>query len=445
MTFSKNPYWIKSGTYSFLQNITRLLFGFGSFYLLVRSLTVEEFGIWSLFLIVANFIEVARNGLIQNGLIVALQQGNPNEKAEIQSASFLINIFFTIFSIILLLLFHNYLSAVWEAPALAMVLLIFTSTVALALPLSHFLYIQQANFSFKGIFYSNLVRNGIFFFLILYHFIADQTRLSLNFLIIYQSISVLVAGMVAYGFAKKFFSGSFHVSRTRVTGMLQYGKFVFANNLISIFLRSVDQILLGYLMSPAAVANYNTSLRITNLTEIPTQSIASVVFPQSAKKSKEGNPEPIKRLYEKSVGTILAMILPLVIVVLIFPETIVTIIAGNKYQHTASILQVMIFYSFFIPYSRQFGTILDSIGMPEKNLIFTVFGAVLNTVLVYFCIIKYGILGSVVGTLISLIIRFGLQYWFLYKTLNVNILNTIRYAFHFYKFSFQTIKKKFSN
>ena len=62
-------YWIRSGAYTILQRSSMLLFGVGSFMLLVRMLSKEDFGVWSLFLSVATLFEVARNGLIQNALI----------------------------------------------------------------------------------------------------------------------------------------------------------------------------------------------------------------------------------------------------------------------------------------------------------------------------------------------------------------------------------------
>ncbi|MEZ4847758.1 MAG: hypothetical protein R3B93_03850 [Bacteroidia bacterium] len=58
------------------------------------------------------------------------------------------------------------------------------------------------------------------------------------------------------------------------------------------------------------MAIYGTAIKITNLVEVPTQSIAAIVFPQSARRIENEGRESVKRLYEKSVGVILALIIP---------------------------------------------------------------------------------------------------------------------------------------
>src|SRR6478752_8768327 len=95
-------YWIRSGAYTILQRSSMLLFGVGSFMLLVRMLSKDDFGVWSLFLSVATLFEVARNGLIQNALIKYLNSHDEAEHASIISASFYLNILLTIISLVII-------------------------------------------------------------------------------------------------------------------------------------------------------------------------------------------------------------------------------------------------------------------------------------------------------------------------------------------------------
>jgi O-antigen/teichoic acid export membrane protein len=117
--------------------------------------------------------------------------------------------------------------------------------------------------------------------------------------------------------------------------------------------------MLGALLSPAATGAFNVAVRIMGLVEIPTNTMAVMVFPQSAKRMATGGQDAIKYLYEKSVGTVLALVVPCFLFLVLFPGFVVHIIAGNKYPETIPIIKVTVLYCFFIPYSRQFGTILD--------------------------------------------------------------------------------------
>ena len=91
MNDSNKHYWLKSGSYALVLNIQQLLFGFGSFYLLVRMLDKQSFGIWTLFVATTSIFEMARSGLIQYSLIKFLSESPEEEKPKIISASFILS------------------------------------------------------------------------------------------------------------------------------------------------------------------------------------------------------------------------------------------------------------------------------------------------------------------------------------------------------------------
>ena len=45
--------------------------------------------------------------------------------------------------------------------------------------------------------------------------------------------------------------------------------------------------MLGTMISPDAAGTYNVAIRIFNLTDIPTNALGAIVFPQSAKRFAE--------------------------------------------------------------------------------------------------------------------------------------------------------------
>ena len=123
------------------------------------------------------------------------------------------------------------------------------------------------------------------------------------------------------------------------------------------------------MISPVASGSYNVAMRIVSLTDIPTNALGAIVFPQSAKRFAEQGLKAGKYLYEKSVGTIIAILIPIVIFVFCFPHFIVRLIAGIKYGEAAPMVQFIILTCLFSPFDRFFGVILDSIGRAKLNFI----------------------------------------------------------------------------
>jgi len=162
-------YWINSGLYTFLQRFSTLVFGFGGFYMLIRMQSKSEFGVWALVISVTALLEVARNGLIQNGLIKFSIGASENDQAQIQTAALFLNIALTIVSCIFLFFSGPYFETIWHASSANYLLKLYCLTSIALIPFQQFSYIQQAKFDFKGLFIMTLIRQGSFFFVILYY------------------------------------------------------------------------------------------------------------------------------------------------------------------------------------------------------------------------------------------------------------------------------------
>ena len=93
----KNKYWIKSGLYTLLTRVMNVAFGFGSFYLLVRVFSKEEFGAWVLYIAVAAFVEVSRNGILQNSFVKYAASKEKKEFSEIFYSSSALNLCISFF------------------------------------------------------------------------------------------------------------------------------------------------------------------------------------------------------------------------------------------------------------------------------------------------------------------------------------------------------------
>lgn len=425
-------YWLKSGLLTLLQRGSILIFGIGGFMILVRLLNKQDYGTWMLYISIITIMEMIRNGFIRNSMVkfLAAAQDEP-ETRHILSASLVLHLGITVLQTVLILGVSQFLPDFWSAPGLDDILYIAIPGLFFLLPFCHFEFVQQANLSFKGTFWSHFVRRGGLFAYILFAFIFDW-EVSLISLAWVQVITVLLGAMVGYVYTRQYTWYSGHYHHGWMVRLFHYGKYTFGTNISSMLTSNMDQWMLGRMISPAAVAVYSPALRVANLVEVPTVSVSSIVFPQVAKKIEEEGESAAKRLYEKSVALILAIILPLSLGIFLLAKPVILILAGREYLDTVPILQVTIFYSFFVPFARQFGTVLDGMNKPKINFYFVLLNAILNAVFNYFFIKNYGVIGAAYGTLSSFIVAFVLNQIYLHRRLGVRLRNILTEMFNFY-------------
>ena len=445
MAIFRKSNWLKPGVYSLLQNISGVLFGFGGFYFLIRILDKSEFGVWALFLTVTSVLETIRIGLLKNGFIKYYNSTESSQHGEILSASLILNVIITAVNIILVVVFAKWVSNLWEAPQLELMFYLYCIRAVLFIPFFQLEFLQHAHIEFKGIFVSNFVRGGLFFLLITAAFYGVY-EINLPLLVIMQAGVLFVSSIISYLYSKVFLVDKINLRLNKenlkwVAELFGYGKYVTATNVSAMLYSSIDQFMLGSILNTASVAVYNTSNRISNLANIPTLTIAALVFPHSSKISKDDEQTAVKSIYERSVGFNLAVIIPGIILVLLIPEIIITIIAGEQYLDAVPLLQIIILYSAFVPFARLFGTILDSTGRPQINFYFTLGGLIINVILNYFLILSYGIMGAVLGTMLTNIITFSFMQGLLYKKFRITLKGTFAQVINSYALSWQALMK----
>lgn len=429
--FNKDLYWIRAGFFSLLQNLSGVFFSIGSFYILLRILGPNEYGVWVLFMVTTTIIETIRGGLLQNALIRFLAAEEKSEHHKITAASFTISGILSLICIMLILGFGSILSTIWKAPELTLIFSTYCITFIISGILSQFNSILQANLQFRSIFFSSFIMQLGFFTYVAVCYIFNFS-ISLINLVYVQIATNLIGALIAFLLVRPYLSISFKIYTEWVRKLFNYGKYAFGTSVSAILSVTVDQMMLGAILSPVQAGAFNVAVRITNLLDIPTNAVAVIVFPQSAKRMATEGKEGIKYLYEKSVGTLIALLIPGVIVLYLFSDFVVTLVAGTNYKDTIPLLHITLLYCLFTPYGRQFGNILDSIGKTRLTFFVVLMVTSINIGLNYIFISRFGVMGAAYATLAAHIIGFFIGQSILKKELNVSIRNTFIYAWQFY-------------
>jgi lipopolysaccharide exporter len=427
----KDHYWIKSGVINILQNFSGVFFGFAGFYVLVRVLTKHDFGVWTLFMSTTTILEAIRSGLLQNALVKYISSTDRKEHPDIITASFAISGIVSAVCITAILVMAPFLSRIWDSPQLVYLLYFYIAIYLFSGMQAQFNGVEQANLKFNGIFVTTIIRQGVFFSYVLFCYIFS-VHVELIYLVWVQILSALMGMLIAYSHAKHNLVLSRTINWEWANKLFGYGKYAFGTLISSLLSGTIDQMMLGALLSPAASGAFNIAVRITNLIDIPGNAVATIVFPQSAKRMESEGKHAIKYLYEKSVGTTLALVAPVVIFLYLFSDIVIHFVAGEKYNDSIPLLQITLLYCLLMPFGRLFGNILDSIGKIKVTFMVVVGTATLNLCLNYFFIKKFGVLGAAYATLCSNIAGFLVAQFILKKEIGVNLFNTFVYMYKFY-------------
>ena len=319
-----------------------------------------------------------------------------------------------------------------NAPKLNTLLRFYIFTSIILIPFFTANYIQQANLDFRGIFLSSFVRYGLFFGYNLFHFLRGNEVILID-LVKMQLVAAFFGSLVSIIFAKKYFYWAPKLNKEWVYKLLGFGRFVFGSNIATSIHKQSSVLLLGSLMTPAASALFDVANKISLMIEAPGMAAAGVVFPQSARALERDGMSGVKVLYEKVVGIIVAILIPFAVFVLIFPKFVIGILAGEAYFETVNILRITVLFALITPFAVQFGTILDSIGLPKINFLYTLSGGLLNLALNYILILQFDVIGAAYAVLASYLIMLFFQQLYLNRRVGVQFFSIFKYTFEFYK------------
>jgi O-antigen/teichoic acid export membrane protein len=158
-----------------------------------------------------------------------------------------------------------------------------------------------------------------------------------------------------------------------------------------------DQLLIQHFLGSEQVGYYSFATRIIyTLVLIPTL-LTSVIFPVFAKKLAEG--ESVRKLFQK-VTAGLAALGGACALIIFFGKNLV-LIAAPQYRESLPVLTVLgallvvIFVSLWLDY------VLVAVHRQKQDFIITLCAAIVNIILNFFTIPRFGILGAAYATVIS--------------------------------------------
>ena len=434
----KINYWVRSGAYTMMQRVASFLFGFGSYFFLVRYFSVDSFGVWTLYVVVSNTVEMSRSAFIQNTFVKFFNEEG-TDKGMLFTGSLLLNVISTVVFILTLLLILPLLKTFWSSEAVGILILWYCGTSLILILFTQLNYLEQANHSFAGVFWSAVVRQGAFFCIVVigYFFVPG---LSLAFFAAAQCLSAFLGLITSLFFTRKMIPPRLNLNWPLVGRLFKFGKYILGTGFTSTMGKNADQAILGGVSHSdhSIVALYNSAVRVLNFIEIPSLSISSIVYPKIAERAAKEGIASVGLLYEKSVATILGFILPVILGVLVFPELVLTLTAGTRYASAAGPLRMMGLASLLIPFNIQIGSVCEVVNRPHVSFYINLFSNILNVILNIVLIQFFGIMGAACAFAITVFFIFGIGQWYMSTHFGIHGLNVPARIVDFYRNGWNT-------
>jgi O-antigen/teichoic acid export membrane protein len=215
--------------------------------------------------------------------------------------------------------------------------------------------------------------------------------------------------------------------------LFRYGKYVLGSGVCANIFGSLDRYMTASFMTSAFVAFYDVSARINNLMDVPTTAAADILFPKSARASFENDNSRVRFIYEKMVGILVGLVLPISIFTFIFADKIVLIIAGENYLPATTIIRIAMIYAFLRPIQIQASNVLNSINKPKITFYINLIVLSFNIIISYFFIKSIGFMGAAYGSFCTTVFSSCLSFYLLKRAINVSIRGISNEIWIFYK------------
>jgi O-antigen/teichoic acid export membrane protein len=164
--------------------------------------------------------------------------------------------------------------------------------------------------------------------------------------------------------------------------------------------------MIGFLIDAKTVGIYNAAVPISLFLTLTSEFFTKLFFPMVTKEYFESEKNiPLVKQLSKQVGKwIFLFNLPFFLLGLLFPEFVINLLFGEQYLYAALPLQILLFGTFFASVSTVSLKLISMKGKSKLILINTLGIFLMNIILNFFLIPKFGLTGAAISTTLSLIL-----------------------------------------
>ena len=411
---------------SSFQNVLGMSFGFFLAFLntllLTRNFTITEYGIFGVVLLVTDYIFIISilgfNEGVTKFISSSKQELIKDKVLSVFSISVKLLLPFTIICSLILYSQAPLLSSLFEIPKLSYYLKLF----ALVIPFNALL--QIIVFSYRGIkktfekvlfldILPKLLRTTFFLFII-------YNEMNFDFIIYSYVLSIFVSSiLLLVYFSKDIGLLNFPEESVDYNDILKFSFPFLLTTLIWKFQNTLDRWLISLMNSSDDLAIYNIGLLIIDYFKLIVASVGFMLLPVLSSLIRDNNFTIVSSTYYQLTRIILLFIYPIILILVLFSEELLTSLFGSKYVEGYFLLIVSSTTFFLNSITGPKGIAIISYGRSNYLLSASLITTIASIFPTYYLIKIHGILGAIFATSFTLIFFNLLLFWFLSKKLDL--------------------------
>ncbi|MCK9219685.1 MAG: hypothetical protein M0P47_06510 [Bacteroidales bacterium] len=416
--------------------------------ILMRMLSIPDFGKWVLFTAPASLIDMLRFGLSKEALVRFLSSPTPEDRKYYLGSSWLIGFLIIIPIAIILWSLTFIIPDALNSSGYNVFCYWYPLLAIINLPWNYAWTIFQAELEFGKIFWIRFFNLCSFLVIIFFAYLFVEINIT-AVVIIYLLTNFATS---AFCIVKKWtgLENLRFISKIKMKEVLRYGKFSMGTKVGSSLLKGADSFIISFsaYCGPAGVAMYAIPLKYVELIEIPLISFATTAFPKLSKASIDKNAQQFRDIFYSYTGVVAFLFIGIAAISLVLNKYFILFIGGDQYKDLLTpisyIMIAFILYGTLLPLDRFTGVALDSLNKPHRNFqkvlwmtianiigdIFAIFGMhyllpnlPVTTLLLFVAVasIVFSLLGIVIG------------YRFLQQEIEISFFDIFKRGYHFYK------------
>lgn len=369
---------------SLAANFSTAVMGLLSFMILIRMLSVPEFGKWVLFTAPASLVDMFRFGLTRDALVRFLTTPDKNKQKGLLGSGWMIGFFLLVIITIILWIVLIAITGKIVASGYDLFFYWYPLLALANLPWNYAWSILQAKLEFKKIFWIRFFNLCSFILIIFLSYLTKKIHV-IDVVYIYILTNLATSLFCIF---KKWTGLQYLKYHNKIctNELLSFGRYSVFTRIGSSLLKGADSFIISFsaFCGPVGVALYAIPLKFIELIEIPLVSFSTTAFPKLSKASIENNIPEFKRIFYSYTGAIIYLFIGIAVVSFFLRDYFIIFLGGSHYLTSLSALSIIIIpfivYSVLLPLDRFTGISLDALNKPEKNLIKLIFMASFNII-----------------------------------------------------------------
>lgn len=384
---------------------TRLL-SFLRTIIVARILSPAQFGVYGIAALILSLIEI----LTETGINVFLVQNKDNIGKYINTA-WIVSIIRGVLISSLIFSSSFFVSGFFKSPN-ALALLMLVSVVPF---IRGFINPSIARFQKDLQFHKEFYyRSGIF---------LVETIVSIALVIIMKNPIALIYSLICGAIFEVIISLLFvkpvpvlKFSKKIFGEIISHGKWITGAGIFGYLFQNADNAVVGKILGTGALGIYDMAYSISTLPLSEVSDIAAkVTFPIYLRISDDK--ERLRRAYIRTILLTTALILPIILLFLLFPEQLILLFLGTNWIQAAGILRVLAIFSIFSILGSPTGALFYAVKKQKYLTVISIVSFAVMIVSIFPLINQFGLIGAGIAVILGSLATLPFMTYYLIKVL----------------------------